>query len=157
VIVEGEDIFGDGVNVAARLEGLAEPGSICVSARVHEDAAGRISAEFADGGKQRLKNIDRPVRVYRLQSPTAEAERAGKAEPDLRHIGFVGVTRRSWYDELRRGLAAYGHVDGQTIRIHYRWSEGDLSRFPDLVKELLELPVELSLRREPRRWRRRSR
>jgi len=81
--------------------------------------------------------------VYRLQSPKAEAELAAKAEPNLRHIGFVGVTRRPWYDELRRGLAAYGHLEGQTVRIHYRWSEGDASRFPDLVKELLDLPVEL--------------
>ena len=111
-----------GVNVAARLEGLAEPGGICVSARVHEDAAGRIEAEFADGGEQRLKNIERPLRVYRLQTPKAGAEPAAKAEPNLRHIGFLGVTRRPWCDELRRGLAAYGHLEGQTVRIHYRWS-----------------------------------
>jgi hypothetical protein len=110
---------------------------------LHEDVTGRIDVEFADGGEQRLKNIDRPVRVYRLRTPTAQTEPGEKAEPNLRHIGFVGVTRRAWYDELRRGPVAYGHLDGQTIRIHYRWSEGDSSRFPDLVKELLDLPVEL--------------
>jgi putative ABC transport system substrate-binding protein len=81
--------------------------------------------------------------VYRLRTPKAQTEPAAKAEPNLRHIGFVGVTRRAWYDELRRSLAAYGYVDGQTTRIRYRWSEGDLSRYPDLVKELLDLPVEL--------------
>jgi class 3 adenylate cyclase/ABC-type uncharacterized transport system substrate-binding protein len=139
VIVEAEDIFGDGVNVAARLEGLAEPGGICISARVHEDTAGRIDAEFEDGGEQRLKNIDRPLKVYRLRTRTAQIA----SEPNLRHIGFVGVTRRAWYDELRRALAVYGYLEGQTIRIHYRWSEGDASRFPDMVKELLNLPVEL--------------
>ena len=85
------------------------------------------------------------MRVYRLQSPKAEAELAAKAEPNLRHIGFVGVTRRPWYDELQRGLAAYGHIEGETVPIHYRWSEGDSLRFPDLVKELLDLPVELSV------------
>ena len=66
IVVEDADIFGDGVNVAARLEGLAEPGGICVSARVQEDAAGRLDLEFEDLGNQDLKNIARPVRVYRV-------------------------------------------------------------------------------------------
>src|SRR5271155_3948903 len=57
IIVEDDDIFGDGVNVAARLEGLAEPGGICVSARVQEDSAGRIDCAFRDLGDQQLKNI----------------------------------------------------------------------------------------------------
>ena len=67
VVVEEGDIFGDGVNVAARLEGLAEPGGICVSARVQEDAAGRLDLTFDDIGEQQLKNISRPVHVYRLR------------------------------------------------------------------------------------------
>jgi class 3 adenylate cyclase len=66
IVVEDGDIFGDGVNIAARLEGLAEPGGICVSARVHEDAAGRLDLTFEDIGEQALKNITRPVRVYRV-------------------------------------------------------------------------------------------
>jgi adenylate cyclase len=70
--VEDDDIFGDGVNVAARLEGVAEPGGICVSARVQEDAAGRLDLTFDDIGEQSLKNIARPVRVYRVQLATAE-------------------------------------------------------------------------------------
>jgi adenylate cyclase len=68
IVVEDGDIFGDGVNVAARLEGLAEPGGICVSARVQEDAAGRLDLAFEDIGEQALKNIVRPVRVYRVAS-----------------------------------------------------------------------------------------
>jgi adenylate cyclase len=66
IVVEDGDIFGDGVNVAARLEGLAEPGGICVSARVQEDAAGRLDLAFEDIGEQALKNIARPVRAYRV-------------------------------------------------------------------------------------------
>jgi adenylate cyclase len=66
VVVEDGDIFGDGVNVAARLEALAEPGGICVSARVQEDAAGRLDLTFEDMGEQTLKNIARPVRAYRV-------------------------------------------------------------------------------------------
>src|SRR6202030_3624940 len=67
VVVEDGDIFGDGVNVAARLEDLAEPGGICVSARVQEDVAGRLDLTFDDLGEQILKNITRPVRVYRVR------------------------------------------------------------------------------------------
>jgi len=66
VVVEDGDIFGDGVNVAVRLEGLAEPGGICVSARVQEDAAGKLDLTFEDIGERQLKNIARPVRVYRV-------------------------------------------------------------------------------------------
>jgi class 3 adenylate cyclase len=72
IVVEDDDIFGDGVNVAARLEGLAEPGGICVSARVQEDVAGRLDLAFDDMGEQSLKNIARPVRVYRVRLATAE-------------------------------------------------------------------------------------
>src|SRR5437867_412557 len=66
IIIDGEDIFGDGVNVAARLQTLAEPGGICVSGRVHEDARGKLDVVFEDAGKQQLKNITRPVRVHRI-------------------------------------------------------------------------------------------
>jgi adenylate cyclase len=66
IIIDGDDIFGDGVNIAARLEGLAEPGGICVSARVQEDATGKIDIIFEDIGEQSLKNIARPIRVYRV-------------------------------------------------------------------------------------------
>lgn len=67
IIIEGGDIFGDGVNVAARLEGLAEPGGICVSGRVQEDVDRKIDAAFVDIGEHKLKNIARPVRVFRLR------------------------------------------------------------------------------------------
>jgi class 3 adenylate cyclase len=72
VVVEDGDIFGDGVNVAARLENLADPGGICVSARVQEDAAGKLDLTFEDMGEQALKNIARPVRVYHVRSQAAQ-------------------------------------------------------------------------------------
>jgi TolB-like protein/class 3 adenylate cyclase len=72
IVVEDGDIFGDGVNVAARLENLAQPGGICVSARVQEDVSGRLDLAFDDLGDQTLKNISRPVRVYRVRLTTAE-------------------------------------------------------------------------------------
>jgi adenylate cyclase len=66
VIIDGGDIFGDGVNIAARLENLAEAGGICVSSRVQEDVRGKLGLALEDMGEQRLKNIERPVRVYRI-------------------------------------------------------------------------------------------
>jgi adenylate cyclase len=66
VIVEGDDIYGDGVNVAARLEGLAEPGGVCISAKVHEEVRDRLDLSFEDLGEQEVKNIARPVRTYKV-------------------------------------------------------------------------------------------
>ena len=71
IIVEGDDIFGDGVNVAARLQEIAAPGGICISSRVHEDVRDRLDTAFDDGGTQTLKNIARPVQVWRWQPGTA--------------------------------------------------------------------------------------
>jgi TolB-like protein/class 3 adenylate cyclase len=64
VIVEAHDIFGDGVNIAARLEGMAEPGGICVSSSAYDQVRGKVAVEFADIGEHNLKNIARAVRVY---------------------------------------------------------------------------------------------
>jgi adenylate cyclase len=65
VIIENDDIYGDGVNIAARLEPLAEPGGICVSSIVNESIGNRIDARFQDGGEVSVKNIDRPIRVWK--------------------------------------------------------------------------------------------
>ena len=81
VVVENGDIFGDGVNVAARLEALAEPGGICVSARVQEDAAGRVDLKFDDLGQQTLKNIARPVQVYSIKAAVRGGSRPLQTRP----------------------------------------------------------------------------
>jgi TolB-like protein len=64
ILIEGDDILGDGVNIAARLEGIAEPGGICVSSSAYDQVRGKVAVEFADLGKQTLKNITRPIRAY---------------------------------------------------------------------------------------------
>jgi adenylate cyclase len=68
IIIEDGDIFGDGVNIAARLEALAEPGGICLSAAAHEQVRDRLDIAFDDLGDQQVKNITRPVRVYSIGS-----------------------------------------------------------------------------------------
>jgi TolB-like protein/class 3 adenylate cyclase len=66
ILIEGEDILGDGVNIAARLEGIAEPGGICISSSAYEQVQGKANAEFTDLGERSLKNISRPIRAYAL-------------------------------------------------------------------------------------------
>ena len=63
VLIEGDDILGDGVNIAARLEGIAEPSGICISEDAFRQVRGKVEAEFADLGEQQLKNIARPVHI----------------------------------------------------------------------------------------------
>jgi TolB-like protein/class 3 adenylate cyclase len=67
ILIEGDDILGDGVNVAARLEGIAEPGGICISSSAYDQVRGKVDVEFADLGEQNLKNIARPVRTYAVK------------------------------------------------------------------------------------------
>jgi adenylate cyclase len=71
ILIDGEDILGDGVNLAARLEGIADPGGICISEDAFRQVRGKIETEFLDGGEQALKNIARPVRVYRARPASA--------------------------------------------------------------------------------------
>ena len=95
VVIDGEDIHGDGVNVAARLEGLAEPGGICISAAVHEQVRDRAGLSFEDMGEREVKNIDRPIRVWRWvaeASPLAAASSAASvplALPDKPSIAVL--------------------------------------------------------------------
>ena len=96
IIVDGDDIFGDGVNVAARLESISEPGGICISDVVHQQVSGRVEALFDDLGDQNLKNIARPVRAYRIAlkeaqaaPPAASTAAAAFATPDMPSIAVL--------------------------------------------------------------------
>ncbi|MGO9050082.1 MAG: adenylate/guanylate cyclase domain-containing protein [Xanthobacteraceae bacterium] len=82
VIIEGDDIYGDGVNIAARLEPLAEPGGICVSSIVNESIGNRIDVRFQDAGDISVKNIDRPIRVWKWHpSATPDLSKPGAEKP----------------------------------------------------------------------------
>ena len=76
VLVEGKQIVGDGVNVAARLEGLAEPGGICLSGTAFDQVEGKLPLRFEAAGEQMLKNLPRPIRVYRIRSGSSDREKA---------------------------------------------------------------------------------
>jgi adenylate cyclase len=95
IIIDGDDIFGDGVNVAARLEALADPGGIMVSGVVHDQVRDKLSFGFDDMGEQAVKNIARPVGVHRVQLTDATAPNAGKSATDLASPKFAGSDRPS--------------------------------------------------------------
>ena len=90
IVVDDQDIFGDGVNVAARLETLSEGGGVCISGRVHEDLAGRLELPFDDQGEQQVKNIARPVRVYALGREAIASLSAPRFEDGPRPTGVPG-------------------------------------------------------------------
>ena len=83
VIVEGDDIFGDGVNIAARLEGQAEPGGICLSGDAYRQAKGKVGVGFEDLGEHELKNVAEPVRVYRIAGDRSSTSAASSARETL--------------------------------------------------------------------------
>src|SRR5205823_11025725 len=78
VVVEGERIYGDGVNLAARLEGLAEAGGICISGTVYDQVATKLPLTYKFLGQQTVKNIARPVRAYRVQAASGPADLKGR-------------------------------------------------------------------------------
>jgi len=79
VVVEGDDLLGDGVNVAARLEGISDPGGICISDAAYQQVRDKLDMDFQDAGEQQLKNIARPVRAYRVRLDRSPAQ----AKPPL--------------------------------------------------------------------------
>src|SRR6266566_7709938 len=83
IIKDGRDIYGDGVNLAARLEALAEPGGICVSRVVRDQVRDKLDIPFEDAGEQRVKNIARPLRVYRVRPGQVSGEAMSAARPPL--------------------------------------------------------------------------
>jgi adenylate cyclase len=122
IVVEDGDIFGDGVNIAARLEALAEPDGICVSARVQEDAIGKLDLAFRDLGEQQLKNIARPVRAYSVGRD--RAPRSGPAAVDIPRLSIVVLP----FGNLNNDPEQQYFVDGITEDL-----TTDLSRIGDML------------------------
>jgi adenylate cyclase len=100
VMVEGSDLYGDGVNIAARLESLADPGGICLSAMIHQNVKTKLNLSFEDIGEQRLKNIAEPVRTFRIHLGSTAAAAVPRAAgalplPDKPSIAVLPFTNMS--------------------------------------------------------------
>jgi adenylate cyclase len=120
VLIEGDDILGDGVNIESRLESIAEPGGLCLSASAYEQSRGKVQAEFIDLGDQQLKNIQRPVRAYRLRIEGAGTKAALPlpAKPSIAVLPFSNMSDAAEDVYFADGIA-------EDIII-------ELSRYPDL-------------------------
>src|SRR6202795_229537 len=103
VMVEGDQIYGDGINVAARLESLADPGGICISGTVHEQVRDKLALGYKDSGEQTVKNIARPVHVWRVLlngrvvAPRGTQRVRGGYQP-AGALSFAGLATLRWLD-----------------------------------------------------------
>jgi adenylate cyclase len=138
VIIDGGDIYGDGVNIAARLEALAEPGGICISRTVRDHIGDRLPYAFDDLGEQSVKNIARPVHAYALSPATA----ASLPEVTI-PLHPIGPSRRSNSSRLAILAASIVAVIGIGIAIWWAWPQGDSSAVPS------QAPVATSVQRPP--------
>src|SRR6516164_7207137 len=142
VVVRGGDLFGDGVNLAARLESIAEPGGICISSSAYEQVHGKVNAEFTDLGEHSLKNISRPIRAYavgltanadRLVSSPSSAPRLSIVVLPFANIGgdpeqdyFVDGVTESLTTDLSRIAGAF--VIGRHTAFTYKGKAVDLKQ-----------------------------
>jgi TolB-like protein/class 3 adenylate cyclase len=108
VIVEGRDIYGNGVNLAARLEALADPGGICLSAKVRDEVAGKLDIAFEDIGEHAMKNIAEPVRVYRVRGEDAGSAPAvsppSANRPSIAVLPFANMSGEAEHEYFADGM-----------------------------------------------------
>ncbi len=169
IIVEAEDIYGDGVNIAARLEGLAEPGGICVARNVYDQVKSKVEASFEDLGEKEVKNIPEPLRVYRVATerlPSAATSPATKLpplpnKPSIAVLPFTNMSgdpEQEYFSdgitediitELSRFRSLF--VIGSVSSFHYK---GQSPRIQDVGRELgVAYIVEGSVRKAANRVR----
>jgi len=147
IIAEPHDIFGDGINIAARLESIAEPGGICISASAYDQVRGKVSVEFADLGVQNLKNIDRAVGAYAVvrdkPGPATRTERArpGRLSPTRRSMGWS----RMRLMPVGTAIAAAAVVGVVTTGLVVYWNFGKMVR-TDALQEGQKIQREAAAR-----------
>jgi adenylate cyclase len=156
VIVEGSDIYGDGVNVAARLEGLATPGGITLSGPAYETARGKLDVAFEDLGEQRVKNIIEPVRVYRvvLEGEAPAADQAAAPEPalalpdkpSLAVLPFTNMSADPEQDFFAEGIAEDIITEVSKFRSLFVIARNSSFAFKDQSLEIKEVGAKLGVR-----------
>ena len=138
VMVKEGDIFGDGVNIAARLEGLAEPGGICISRGIHDHVAKKLPYDFEDLGEQSVKNIAQPIRVFQMvldrQKPAAQP--ADPAAPELDR-GAVDSAASDDIPSLSESAPVGTAADAQSVEIEF-WDSIKNSVLPQEYEAYLE-------------------
>ena len=122
VVVDGSDLFGDGVNLAVRLQALAEPGGICVSGKLREEVGRKLDVAFEDLGEQRLKHVTAPVRAFRVQigahsSPSTAEHLPLPDKPSIAVLPFANMSESSDQDYFADGITE----DIITALAHFRW------------------------------------
>lgn len=122
VVVDGSDLFGDGVNVAVRLQALAEPGGICVSGKLREEIGRKLDVAFEDLGEQRLKHVTAPVRAFHVQigapsSPATAAHLPLPDKPSIAVLPFVNMSENPDQEYFADGITE----DIITALAHFRW------------------------------------
>jgi adenylate cyclase len=167
IIIDNDDIFGDGVNLAARLEAAAPEGGILISAAVHDQIAGKVEASFSDGGEQSFKNISKPVRVWRWQvgnESSPGTEKAPLALPDKPSIAVLPFDNMSG-DPEQEYFADGITEDIITALSKFRWFfvtarnstfayKGQSPNIPQVARELgVQYVLEGSVRKAGKRVR----
>ena len=140
VIGEGSDIYGEGVNIAARLETLAAPGGLCISAKVHVEVQGKIEAVFDDMGEQNLKNIATPIRAYRSAGLIAASEKSqgSSHKPSIAVLPFANMSNDKDQQYFSDGMTediitelsrfSQLHVVARNSSFRYRGADLDMIR-----------------------------
>jgi TolB-like protein len=155
VIVDGDDILGDGVNIAARLEGICEPGGVVISGTAFDHVRGRIDADFVDLGDKNLKNIARPVRVYAIKprldgaapAPSAFASTAhGPPRLSMVVLPFVNIGGEAEQDHFVDGVTESLTTDLSRIRGSFVIGRNTAYTYKDKPVDLKQIGRELNVR-----------
>ena len=154
VLVEGEDILGDGVNIAARLETAAEPGGVCISGSAFDHVRGRIEAEFIDLGEKTLKNIARPVRVYAVRAdaghsggiPAAAPFEAGPPRLSIIVLPFANIGGDTEQDYFVDGVTESLTTDLSRIRGSFVIARNTAFTYRGKASDVARIGRELNIR-----------
>ncbi|WP_171209329.1 MULTISPECIES: adenylate/guanylate cyclase domain-containing protein [unclassified Ruegeria] len=144
IIIDDDDIFGDGVNVAARLEALAEPDGICISSLVHESVGNRVEASFVDAGEHDIKGLERPIRVFRW--PEKGAVQAKQDKPSIAILPFENLSSDPDDEYFSQGVADDIATDLSKISGLFVVARNATREYKNRSQSVGEAAVELGVR-----------